>query len=290
MHALRRTSFRDRRGFTLIELLVVIAIMSLLVALLLPAVQQARESANRIACRNNLKQIALACHNHHDNLLYFPTGGWQWWTPPNYVNGSPAVGADQQAGWGFQILPYIEGDNVWRTSAVVAIGTQNRLFFCPTRRAPQTITYADQYTPPVTGTMLTHALCDYAGSNLDGTGVIKQFFPNRIADITDGTSNTLLVSEKRLNISGLGTNQPDDNEGYTVGWDEDTVRYTDRTSMPDYRASNGAGQQRFGSSHPSRFNTVFADGSVHSLSYDIDATVFRYLGNRSDGQVIADAF
>ena len=286
MHALRRTSFRDRRGFTLIELLVVIAIMSLLVALLLPAVQQARESANRIACRNNLKQIALACHNHHDNLLYFPTGGWQWWTPPNYVNGSPAVGADQQAGWGFQILPYIEGDNVWRTSAVVAIGTQNRLFFCPTRRAPQTITYADQYTPPVTGTMLTHALCDYAGSNLDGTGVIKQFFPNRIADITDGTSNTLLVSEKRLNISGLGTNQPDDNEGYTDGWDEDTMRLTSLPPAPDYVGPD-TGPHIFGSSHRGAFHAALADGSVRTISYSINSTVFSYLGNKSDGQALS---
>ena len=83
MRRVRPNNSQDRRGFTLIELLVVIAVMSLLVALLLPAVQRAREAANRVACRNNLKQIALACHNHHDVLLYFPTGGWEWWTPPN---------------------------------------------------------------------------------------------------------------------------------------------------------------------------------------------------------------
>jgi prepilin-type N-terminal cleavage/methylation domain-containing protein/prepilin-type processing-associated H-X9-DG protein len=290
-----KTSFglrtRSRSGLTLIEVLVVLAILGVLVGLFLPAVQKVRETVASTQCKNNLKQIGLAFQTHHDTLGYFPAGGWEWWTPPNYINGSPAVGVQQQGGWGFQVLPYLEGDNAWKNGAVVAIGAIQKVFFCPSRRNPQTLTFQDEYTPPLTLTTdITHALCDYAASNLEGTGVVQQYYPTRFAEITDGTSSTLLVGDKRLNLQDLGQNQPDDNEGYTVGWDEDTVRYTDRTPMPDYRASNGAGQQRFGSSHPSRFNTVFADGSVHSLSYDIDATVFRYLGNRSDGQVIADAF
>src|SRR5262245_3250398 len=154
---------RARSGFTLIELLVVIAVIGMLVALLLPAVQQAREAANRLQCRNNLKQIALAFHIHHDTLRYFPTGGWYWWSPPNYIGTSPVVGNQQQAGWGFQILPYLEAETVWNAGAITAVATPNPMFFCPTRRAAQTVTYVDQYTPPLTGTVVTHALCDYAG-------------------------------------------------------------------------------------------------------------------------------
>jgi prepilin-type N-terminal cleavage/methylation domain-containing protein/prepilin-type processing-associated H-X9-DG protein len=281
-----RSVRRCPSGFSLIELLVVIGIMSVLVGLLLPAVQKVREAANRMTCRNNLKQLGLACLNHHDQLQCFPSGGYEWWTPPNYINGEPAVGAQQQAGWGFQILPYIEGANAWRQGPVVAIATPNRLFFCPTRRAPQTVTYPDQYTPALTGSVLTHALCDYAGSNWEETGVLGHYVPTRIRDITDGTSNTLLLGEKRLNLALLGEDQPDDNEGYTSGWDEDTIRRTDDPPLPDY-VGDSTGKHKFGSSHSGLFNVVFADGSVHPLSYGIDPTVFRYLGNKSDGQSIS---
>jgi prepilin-type N-terminal cleavage/methylation domain-containing protein len=275
---------RSRAGFTLIELLVVIAIIAVLIGLLLPAVQKVREAAARIQCQNNLKQIALAFHNHHDALGYFPSGGWLATTPPTYVNGKPAVGAQQQAGWGFQILPYIEGDNAWKAGAVVAVATTNKVFFCPSRRLPQTLTYKDAYQPPLTGGKLTHALCDYAASNKDGTGVVKQVDPVRIAQVTDGTSNTLLVSEKRLNLAFLGQWAPDDNQGYTAGWNYDTVRKTSRPPMPDYRAPFGDGAGGFGSSHHNGVNAALADGSVRSISFTLDRRTFDLLGNKSDGQ------
>src|SRR5262245_48880782 len=102
----------DRGGFTLIELLVSITIIGVLVSILLPAVQMAREAARRTTCRNHLKQMALAFQSHHEQYGYFPTGGYDWWEPPTFEGYSPAVGERQRAGWGFQILPFIEADDV----------------------------------------------------------------------------------------------------------------------------------------------------------------------------------
>jgi prepilin-type N-terminal cleavage/methylation domain-containing protein len=289
---------KARPGFTLVELLVVVAIIGVLVALLLPAVQKVREAANRVQCKNNLRQFGLGFHNHHDTLGFFPTAGNNWYTPPVYVNGTPATGLAQDAGWGFQILPYIEGDNAWRGNGGttdnqrqrIAVGAVFKVFFCPTRRLPMTVTYYDGYIsdPNNPNDNVTHALCDYAGSNQTGTGAVRASWQGpltRFADIEDGTSSTLLIGEKRLDKQALGQPQLDDNEGYTDGWDWDTMR--DSTLQPGQDTYNGIqGHNEFGSSHVISFNTVFCDGSIHSLSYNIDLTVLTNLGNRADGNVI----
>ncbi len=136
-----------RLAFTLVELLVVIAIIGILVAILLPAINAAREAARRTQCRNNLKQLGLAANNYLSANKSFPTGGWGWgWSgDPNY-----GAGMAQPGGWLYQLLPFIEENQVWslgkglqgaaRGNAIrQAIETPIAIYFCPSRRNAQTV-------------------------------------------------------------------------------------------------------------------------------------------------------
>ncbi|WP_425401110.1 DUF1559 domain-containing protein [Aeoliella sp.] len=136
-------------GFTLVELLVVIAIIGILVALLLPAVQAAREAARRTQCINQLRNLGLACHQHHDVHGYFPSGGWGsgWMSDPDQ-----GFGRSQPGNWMFSILPYMEGQSIrdiGRGSPGWPVGIRKRrdllsaqkipvgIFYCPSRRPPR---------------------------------------------------------------------------------------------------------------------------------------------------------
>jgi len=145
--AANRLPRRRQHAFTLVELLVVITIIGILISLLLPAVQSAREAARRSQCLNNLKQLGLAMHLHHQAYNRFPTGGWGW----KFV-GEPERGTDrnQPGGWAFCLLSYIEQENLRnmglglsgdaRTQAIIKrIGTPIAVFTCPTRRRPMTL-------------------------------------------------------------------------------------------------------------------------------------------------------
>src|SRR5438105_15674120 len=109
-----RTRRFTRPAFTLIELLVVIAIIAILIGLLLPAVQKVREAAARVQCGNNLKQIGIACHAHESVYRLLPDSGGGWWLPRSKTaGGTPQVTPNQDWGWAYQLLPYIEQNNVW---------------------------------------------------------------------------------------------------------------------------------------------------------------------------------
>ncbi len=186
-----------RRGFTLIELLVVIAIIAILIGLLLPAVQKVREAAARAQCGNHLKQIGLGIHNHNDTHKLLPTGGQHWSMAPTYTSvGTPAGPRDQRAGWLFQILPFVEQDNVYKGSGqstiagaqVQAIAAVIPIYFCPSRRSPRVFTQATNwYLPLAAG---THAQCDYGASianNSDTNGFLQRTFNHNRGDSNPGT-------------------------------------------------------------------------------------------------------
>ena len=362
-----------QRGFTLVELLVVIAIIGVLVALLLPAVQSARESARRMKCTNNLKQLSLAMHNFHDTHNRMPSAGWWEWcnaipsAKPTYIatqewgqngciktynlNGTqvnsfsngPLQGNDptgtpwsappyQGAGWPFQILPYIEQASVQNMQAGLARNMGMPAFVCPSRRGLVTfrsnvnnnggrpLCYASPYFGPVSTDV-------NAAANSEATyfGIIlpseppaagrawSKDTPVRMAQISDGTSNTLLLGEKWLRPSRYLIGDWMDDHNFSSSRDPDILRIGDRAPIPDTNNNPGTGAPvadtinnpccewnrdpktrtpsmrvatYFGGAHPGGMNGAMADGSVRSINFNVTEQVFTNVCNKQDGNAV----
>jgi prepilin-type N-terminal cleavage/methylation domain-containing protein len=279
-------SRRPRPAFTLIELLVVMAIMAILMGLLLSGAQRAREAANSASCKNNLSQIGKAFMDYQTKNGAFPSGGMPG-SQPNYdsnVPPYPLVGRQQTGSWAFQILPYLDHQDVWMNQAQ-APSTTLPVFFCPTRRSAAVLT---------TGA----APSDYACSSLDGItaigslsktgGVIQPGVAVRLLDMADGASNTLLAADKQVNQSQLGQPQVGDN-GYTIGFDPNNVRHTTAVPAPDLHGSAST-PGIFGSSHKGYINAVMADGSAHTITFEVNLAAFQALGTIANSDNINGAF
>jgi prepilin-type processing-associated H-X9-DG protein len=338
-----------------VELLVVIAIIGVLVALLLPAIQAAREAARRSQCANNLKQIGLAVLNLESALKSYPTGGVAPWPKiENYSNnGKPFGPKTQGLSWSFQILPYMEQGPVYGLTTTAQLQTAPiAMYNCPSRRSPTQnpinkawlMDYAGLTTSAARGQtvgaisyddMLANGTgCEnsygmwgatggfdnihtpIASSKLQKINVYAGFYgvfirtsyfvnnasgavteldygpPTTVAMIEDGTSNTAMAAEKRILVdppaSMAGVEGPPwDDRGWSDGWDIDTVKSGLCQPMADDALPRSLNVERntAGSSHAAGLNVVYADGSVHSTSYDIELATWNHLVHRSDGEV-----
>jgi len=298
-----------RRGFTLVELLVVIAIIGILVALLLPAVQMAREAARRSQCTNNLKQLALGCHNFSDPNRHLPVGSL------GPLATETSLDPDQQ-GVGFicHILPYIEQSSLYDgVSTNIQLGpksndtswweggetrplrefanTRIEMVLCPSddpyanTEATMLLIHASTggatgwYTNVVSSTA-NLGRTSYVGVNGylgaaedDLQGVFISRTIRRFSDITDGTSNTLMIGESM----GGGRERKRSHTWMGVG------------TMPTaWGFSDDPTWYHFSSKHPGVTQFAFADGSVHSINENIDFNGFTYLAGIRDGEVNVD--
>ena len=313
-----------RSGFTLIELLVVIAIIGVLVGLLLPAVQQARESARRTACNNNLKQLGLALHSHVDAKKAFPVG------MNNTVNGWGGDGAIQpygRGGWFPLVLPYCEEtalyDEWW--NRVSANPPQNGFLSFPRRTTVvngfRCASDPNNGTIGLNGFKGNYALCGggYAwgaantlvDANGDApTGIFypvgsKQLIGCKLKEITDGLSKTIMASEIALVLDSEGTSLGSGYDMRGLYWNNAHMNTLAVTARPP-NASAGdiiswgcrnadfapcAGTATSGSMmtprsrHPGGAHCLLADGSVSFVTDTINTITFQQLGTKAGGEV-----
>lgn len=314
---LRRPAPPCRRAFTLVELLVVIAIIGVLVALLLPAVQAAREAARRSQCTNQLKQMGAACQNYHDVFRHFPAG---------YLATVPYNSADHDTSpgwsWAALLLPYVEQQNlharinfslpIENPANAAAVQTLLPLYLCPSDQTPA----APFTVPDATGKPLIQAApSSYAAcvggdeSDADGPsglGVLYRNSGTRMGDILDGTSTTIVIGERAWsNANGIWAGavnggvvlrgQGNKNPGNVATTATAAVLVQVHTHLLNAIQELDGALDDYSSNHFGGAYFAFADGSVrfiHDIPYDYasgytpDGLMFQALGTRAKGEVI----
>jgi prepilin-type N-terminal cleavage/methylation domain-containing protein len=287
---------RLRSSFTLLELLVVIAIMAVLTSLLLAAVQRARESASRISCVNHLHQISLALHQYHDVYYVLPPG----------VTGPGGKGTYSFLGWEARLLPFVEQDNLSRTipSAYqqapypfvnpphIGLDTVILLYVCPSDPRVQQAQISRGQRVAFTSYLGVEGL-DFRNTN----GVLYMNSAIRFADVSDGTSNTLLVGERPPSTdlyygwwyAGEGQSLTGSTD-MILGVRERMAELIPGCSARPYdytpgRLSNQCDMFHFWSPHFGGAHFLMVDGSVHFLSYDANP-ILPALATRAGGETV----
>jgi prepilin-type N-terminal cleavage/methylation domain-containing protein len=309
-------------GFTLVELLVVISIIGILVALLLPAVQAAREAARLTQCRNNLKQLAVACHNFESTNGFFPGHGGE--REPRGVDfgakrEARARGMVATGNWLLQSLTFMEDGLIADVLIAAAQGKANReqlrlavtspvpTLYCPSRRAPLAypLVRAERNAYGDAGARTDYAINggssteagsrggNGAGDNitLEYDGIWTLGRRTALKLIVDGLSNTYLVGEKSMDVLHYTTGEDVGDRAPIAGLKDNYgaansyVRFAAKTAARDI-PNNCQSCHDFGSAHPVSWNIAMADGSVRSLSYDMDVRLHRALAS-IDGEEVA---
>jgi len=292
----------DRLGFTLIELLVVIAIIAVLIALLLPAVQQAREAARRTQCKNNLKQLGLAMNNYHDVHLTFPPAYVA--VKPNgtilFASGSANDDISNLLAWSFFLQPFMEQANLY--NAILAAGGNLAPWFqvpsveTDLARRPQGSFLCPSDTEGAINTKVgNYGASSYPAVLGDGyelndkwenTGIVHPNSRIQIRDITDGTSNTVMIGERdadrRQNAEkrvALWIGPMRNFRVYDVAW---------ITKSNNDGRMNGPSTVCFSSRHEGGAHFAFTDGHVQFLSENVDYKIYEGLGSRGKGEVLGE--
>lgn len=294
----------DRHAFTLVELLVVVAVIGVLIGLLLPAVQTAREASRRSACTNNLRQIGLAIHSHaHARKDQFPEG---WLCDPAEEHGDKGMGW----GWASRVLPHFDDNTVGNTvadhiqagRAISSSATSTkqmvlRSFLCPSDPKSGVPLFApgeygsggndEESDPDHTAGAERYARSTYVGmfgtndlhtDALAGNGML--FGNSRVpfSHVVDGLSKTILVGERDSRMGG----------SLWIGMVEGLCAAPARVVGVGAHIFNDPDHfEDFYSRHSDGANFVFADGHVEFLRGSVDVTVFRALGTRAGGEVVS---